>query len=37
MEEMDVLVHPQRRQLVVNPEHPDYAALKMKQTSPIVL
>ena len=37
MEEMDVLVHPQRRQLVVNPEHPDYASLKMKQTSPIVL
>ena len=30
MEEMDVLVHPQRQQLIVNPEHPDYAVLKMK-------
>jgi clan AA aspartic protease len=30
MEEMDVLVHPQRQQLVVNPEHPNYAVLKMK-------
>ena len=30
MEEMDVLVHPQRQQLVVNPEHPYYAVLKMK-------
>jgi clan AA aspartic protease len=30
MEEMDVLIHPQRRELVVNPEHPNYAVLKMK-------
>ena len=30
MEEMDVLIHPQRQELVVNPEHPDYAVLKMK-------
>jgi clan AA aspartic protease len=30
MEEMDVLVHPQRQQLIVNPEHPNYAVLKMK-------
>ncbi len=29
-EEMDVLVHPQCQQLVVNPEHPNYAVLKMK-------
>jgi len=29
-EEMDVLIHPQRQQLIVNPEHPDYAQLKMK-------
>lgn len=30
MEEMDVLIHPQRQELVVNPEHPNYAQLKMK-------
>lgn len=30
MEEMDVLIHPLRQELVVNPEHPDYAVLKMK-------
>lgn len=30
MEEMDVLIHPQRQQLIVNPEHPNYAQLKMK-------
>jgi clan AA aspartic protease len=30
MEEMDVLVHPQRQELIVNPEHPNYAQLKMK-------
>ena len=30
MEEMDVLVHPQRTELIVNPEHPNYAVLKMK-------
>ena len=30
MEEMDVLIHPQRQELVVNPEHPDYAVLKIK-------
>ena len=30
MEEMDVLVHPRRQELVVNPEHPNYAVLKMK-------
>ena len=28
--EMDVLIHPQRQQLIVNPEHPNYAVLKMK-------
>ena len=28
--EMDVLIHPQRQELVVNPEHPDYAVFKMK-------
>jgi clan AA aspartic protease len=30
MEEMDVLIHPQRQELVVNPLHPNYAVLKMK-------
>lgn len=30
MEEMDVLVHPTRQELLVNPEHPYYAVLKMK-------
>lgn len=30
MEEMDVLIHPQRQQLIANPEHPYYAVLKMK-------
>lgn len=30
MEEMDVMIHPQRQELVVNPEHPNYAVLKMK-------
>ena len=30
MEEMDVLIHPHKQELVVNPEHPEYAVLKMK-------
>ena len=30
MEEMDVLIHPQRQELIVNPKHPNYAVLKMK-------
>jgi clan AA aspartic protease len=30
MEEMDVLIHPLRQELIVNPEHPHYAVLKMK-------
>lgn len=30
MEEMDVLIHPRRQELVVNPDHPYYAQLKMK-------
>lgn len=29
MEEMDVLIHPQRQELIVNPKHPDYAVLRM--------
>ena len=30
MEEMDVLIHPLRQELIVIPEHPDYAVLKLK-------
>ena len=30
MEEMDVLIHPLRQELIVNPEHLNYAVLKMK-------
>jgi clan AA aspartic protease len=30
IEEMDVLIHPSRQQLIVNPEHTDYAVLKLK-------
>lgn len=30
MEEMDVLIDPRRQELLVNPEHPNYAVLKMK-------
>jgi clan AA aspartic protease len=30
MEEMDVLIHPLPQELIVNPEHPNYAVLKMK-------
>jgi clan AA aspartic protease len=30
MEEMDVLIDPVREQLIVNPEHPDYALLSLK-------
>lgn len=31
MEEMDVLIHPLRQELIVNPQHPYYAQLKMKK------
>ena len=30
MEEMDVIIHPRRQELLVNPEHPYYAQLSMK-------
>ncbi len=30
MEEMDVIILPLRQELIVNPEHPYYAQLKMK-------
>ncbi len=30
MEDMDVLIHPLRQELIVNPEHPYYVQMKMK-------
>jgi len=30
LEEMDVIIHPLREELIVNPEHPDYAVGKLK-------
>lgn len=30
LEEMDVLIHPLRQELIVNPEHPYFAQLKLK-------
>jgi clan AA aspartic protease len=30
LEDMDVLIHPQRQELIVNPEHPYFAVMKMK-------
>ena len=31
LEEMDVVIHPQRQELIVNPDHPYYAQLNMKK------
>jgi clan AA aspartic protease len=30
MQDMDVLIHPQREELIVNPEHPNYAGASLK-------
>lgn len=30
LEDMDVLIHPQRQELIVNPEHPYMAQMKLK-------
>jgi clan AA aspartic protease len=30
MEEMDVIIHPRRQELIVNPDHPNYAQLSLK-------
>ena len=30
MEDMDILIHPLRQELIVNPEHPYFAQMKMK-------
>ena len=32
LEEMDVIIHPLRQELLVNPEHPYFAVLKVKRT-----
>lgn len=31
LEDMDVIIHPLRQELIVNPEHPYFAQMKMKQ------
>jgi len=30
LEDMDVLIHPLREELIVNPDHPYYAQMKLK-------
>ncbi len=30
MEDMDVIIHPQRQEMIVNPDHPYFAQMKMK-------
>ncbi len=30
MEDMDVLIHPQRQEMIVNPDHPYFAQMKVK-------
>lgn len=30
LEDMDVLIHPQRQELIVNPDHPYFAQVKLK-------
>jgi clan AA aspartic protease len=30
LEDMDVVIHPQRRELIVNPDHPYFAQMKLK-------
>lgn len=30
LEDMDVLIHPQREELIVNPDHPYFAQMKLK-------
>ena len=34
MEDMDVLIHPLRQELMVNPDHPFFAQMKMKGFTP---
>ena len=30
LEDMDVLIHPLKQELIVNPDHPYYAQMKLK-------
>jgi clan AA aspartic protease len=30
LEDMDILIHPQRQELIVNPDHPYFAQMKLK-------
>jgi hypothetical protein len=30
LEDMDVLIHPLRQELIVNPDHPYFAQMKLK-------
>ena len=32
MEDMDVVIHPNRQQLIVHPDHPDCSVMKLKKT-----
>lgn len=34
LEDMDVLIHPQRQELIVNPDHPYFAQMSLKSYSP---
>lgn len=33
LEELDVIIHPLRQELIVNPEHPDYAVARLKMAA----
>ena len=35
MEEMDVLIHPNRQELIVNPKHPEHAILRLGGLRPV--
>ncbi len=30
LEDMDVLIHPQSQQLIINPDHPFYSQMKLR-------
>ena len=34
LEDLDVIIHQQRQELIVNPEHPNFAQMKIKNLSP---
>jgi clan AA aspartic protease len=35
LEDMDVLIHPQKQELIVNPDHPYFAQMKLKSINKI--